>query len=146
MLMHAATVIIVMAFFCCLIDLTHCIRLSHHLIRLNRETKQDLNVWLSFFSKLQWPVIFSQGTLGRWNWFWRNFWHRILPWPDEWHYRNIAILEFYLIVLGVCLWGSKMVNHSVLFSLITKLWFMSSINSHARKDSDLETCSCMPTK
>jgi hypothetical protein len=36
-------------------------------------------------------------------------------WPDEWRYRNIAILEFYPIILSVCLLGHKMANHSVLF-------------------------------
>ena len=33
-----------------LIDLTHGIRLSHHLIKLNRESKEDLNVWLTFLT------------------------------------------------------------------------------------------------
>jgi hypothetical protein len=36
-------------------------------------------------------------------------------WPDEWRYRNIAILEFYPIVLSLCLWGHKIANHSFLF-------------------------------
>jgi hypothetical protein len=31
-----------------LIDLAHGVRLSHHLIKLNGEAKEDLNVWLSF--------------------------------------------------------------------------------------------------
>jgi hypothetical protein len=33
-----------------LIDLTHGVRLSHHLIKLNGKAKEDLNVWLSFLS------------------------------------------------------------------------------------------------
>jgi hypothetical protein len=33
-----------------LIDLTHGVRLSHHLIKCNGEAKEDLNVWLSFLS------------------------------------------------------------------------------------------------
>jgi hypothetical protein len=33
-----------------LIDLTHSVRFSHHLIKLNSEAKEDLNVWLSFLS------------------------------------------------------------------------------------------------
>ena len=33
-----------------LIDLTHGVRFSHHLIKHNGEAKEDLNVWLSFLS------------------------------------------------------------------------------------------------
>ena len=32
-----------------------------------------------------------------------------------WRHRNIAILEFYPIVLSLYLWGHKMANHSILF-------------------------------
>lgn len=36
-------------------------------------------------------------------------------WPDDWAYRNIAILEFYPIVLSLYLWGQTMSNKHVLF-------------------------------
>ena len=36
-------------------------------------------------------------------------------WPETWLHRNIAILEFYPIVLSLCLWGSQMRNKSILF-------------------------------
>ena len=36
-------------------------------------------------------------------------------WPNQWLHRNIAILEFYPIVLSVCLWGHKIQNHCILF-------------------------------
>ena len=36
-------------------------------------------------------------------------------WPDHWLHRNIAILEFFPIVLSLCLWGDKMCNRSILF-------------------------------
>ena len=36
-------------------------------------------------------------------------------WPNQWLHRNIAILEFYPIVLSVCLWGHKIQNHRILF-------------------------------
>ena len=112
-----------------LIDLTHGIRLSHHLIRLNRETKQDLNVWLSFLANYNGRSFFLEerwansqqlnlftdaaGGIGFGAIFGTEYCHGL--WPDEWRYRNIAILEFYPIVLSVCLWGHKMANHSVLF-------------------------------
>ena len=111
-----------------LIDLTHGIRLSHHLIRLNRETKQDLTVWLSFLANYNVRSFFEErwansqqfnlftdaaGGIGCGAIFGTEYCHGL--WPDEWRYRNIAILEFYPIVLSVCLWGHKMANHSVLF-------------------------------
>ena len=40
-------------------------------------------------------------------------------WPTHWLHRNITILEFYPIVLSLCLWGEKMQNHSILFLRIT---------------------------
>jgi hypothetical protein len=35
-------------------------------------------------------------------------------WPAHWLHRNIAFLEFYPIVLSLCLWGYKMRNQSIL--------------------------------
>ena len=100
-----------------LIDLTHGIRLSQHLIRLNRETKQDLNVWLSFLANYNGRSFFFEerwansqqlnlftdaaGGIGFGAIFGTEYCHGL--WPDEWRYRNIAILEFYPIVLSVCL-------------------------------------------
>lgn len=36
-------------------------------------------------------------------------------WPSSWSYRNIAILEFYPIVLSLYLWGHAMHNRCILF-------------------------------
>ena len=36
-------------------------------------------------------------------------------WPPRWEYQNIAILEFYTIVLSLYLWGGDMSNQCVLF-------------------------------
>ena len=33
----------------------------------------------------------------------------------SWLHRNTASLQFFPIVLGLCLWGDKMRNHSILF-------------------------------
>jgi hypothetical protein len=102
-----------------LIDLTHGIRLSHHLIRLNCETKQDLNMWLSFLANYNGRPFFLEdrwansrqlhlftdalGGIGFGAIFGTDC-HGL--WPAKWHYCNIAILEFYLIVLSRQLMGS----------------------------------------
>ena len=112
-----------------LIDLTHGIRLSHHLIKLNRESKEDLNVWLtflanyngrSFFIEERWANsqqlnLFTDaaGGVGFGAIFGSEYCHGL--WPDSWRHQNIAILEFYPIVLSLCLWGHRMANRSVLF-------------------------------
>ena len=36
-------------------------------------------------------------------------------WPANWEYQNIAILEFYPIVLSLYLWGEAMSNQCILF-------------------------------
>lgn len=36
-------------------------------------------------------------------------------WPENWRGRNIALLEFYPIVLSLHLWGDQMQNHCILF-------------------------------
>ena len=43
------------------------------------------------------------------------FWEENGEWPDSWRHRNIAILEFYPIVLSMYLWGSEMSNRQILF-------------------------------
>jgi hypothetical protein len=112
-----------------LIDLTHGIRLSHHFIKLNRESKEDINVWLmflanyngrSFFIDERWAnsqqlSLFTDaaGGVGFGAIFGSEYCYGL--WPDTWRHRNIAILEFYPIVLSLCLWGHGMANRSVLF-------------------------------
>ena len=39
----------------------------------------------------------------------------IVRWPSEWAYTNIAILEFFPIVLSLFLWGHEMKNRCILF-------------------------------
>ena len=112
-----------------LIDLTHGIRLSHHFIKLNRESKEDLNVWLTFLANYNGQSFFidkrwansqqlslftdAAGGVGFGAIFGSEYCYGL--WPDTWQHRNIAILEFYLIVLSLCLWGHGMANRSVLF-------------------------------
>ena len=45
-------------------------------------------------------------------------------WPEEWHGLNIAILEFYPIVLSLILWGDHSFRTNVShFLLIMRPWF-----------------------
>ena len=112
-----------------LIDLTRGITKAHHFIRLRHEVKEDLRVWLSFLSSFNGKSFFlnevwcnsnklnlftdASGSIGFGAIFGSEWCYG--KWPDNWLHRNIAILEFYPIVLSLCLWGYKVQNHSVLF-------------------------------
>ena len=134
----------------CLIDLTHGIRLSHHLIKLNCESKEDLNVWLTFLAKYNGRSFFIEerwanpqqlnlftnaaGGVGFGAIFGSEYCHGL--WPDSWQHQNIAILEFYPIVLSLCLWGHRMANRSVLFFTDNKA-LVYVINKQSCKDKTL---------
>lgn len=93
--------------------------MPNHYIRLNREVKEDLNLWLSFLSNFNGKSFFledtwlnspklglftdASGALGFGNW------------SSNWQYQNIAILEFYPIVLSLYLWGAALSNQCILF-------------------------------
>jgi len=112
-----------------LIDLTISIRSAHHLIRLTSEAKADLRLWLSFLSQFNGKSFFLQdkwlnsynlnlftdasGALGFGAIFGNHWCYG--RWPNEWAYLNIAILEFYPIVLSLFLWGHEMRNRCILF-------------------------------
>ena len=100
-----------------LIDLIVGVRLPNHCIRLNREVKEDLTTWLFFLlnfngryfllddlslnsSKLN---LFTDasgahgfGTIFGSHWCYEK-------WSANWQYQNIAILEFYPIILSLYL-------------------------------------------
>lgn len=121
-----------------LIDLTVGVRMPNHCIRLNREVKEDLNLWLSFLSNFNGKSFFledtwlsssklnlftdASGALGFGALFGSHWCYG--KWPSSWQYQNIAILEFYRIVLSLYLWGAAMSNQCILFLPTTKRWFM----------------------
>ena len=133
-----------------LIDLTIGIRSPHHLIRLNKEVKEDLKVWLSFLAEFNGRSFFindtwqnssklglytdASGALG----FGAVFGNRWCygKWPPDWAYRNIAILEFYPIVLSLYLWGCAMGNQCVLFFTDNEA-LVHVINKQSCKDKTL---------
>jgi len=112
-----------------LINLTIGIRAPQHFIRISRDVKEDLKVWLSFLSTFNGHSFFlddhwysshtlnlytdASGALGFGAIFGSEWCYG--KWPKEWEYKNIAILEFYPIVLSLCLWGHRMQNRCILF-------------------------------
>ena len=112
-----------------LIDLTVGVRLPNHYIRLNREVKEDLKTWLSFLLNFNGRYFFlddlwlnssklnlftdASGAHGFGAIFGPHWCYG--KWPANWEYQNIAILEFYPIVLSLYLWGEAMSNQCILF-------------------------------
>ena len=111
-----------------LIDLTVRVKNQHHFVRLKAEVKADLRVWgdflsqynsKSFFIEDQWcnsdQLNLYTDASGRFG-FGATFGNKWCygAWPQHWHSLNIAVLEFYPIVLSLFLWGSQMANRSIL--------------------------------
>ena len=112
-----------------LIDLTIGIKAADHKIRLTKAVKADLKVWLSFLTEHNCKSFFlpdvwansaklnlytdAAGSLGFGAVFGTKWCYG--RWPDKWLGRNIAMLEFYPIVLSLYLWGDQLRNQCVLF-------------------------------
>ena len=121
----------------------------HH-IRLNREVKSDLCIWLSFLdqyygkSMLTNERFLSSKTLALYTdsaqsigygaiystkWLYGVF-------PSSWHSFNITFLELYPIILAVNLWGSLWKNQCILF-FTDNIALTFIINSQSSKDTDI---------
>jgi len=133
-----------------LIDLSIGLRSVHHFIRITREVKQDLQLWLSFLSQFNGKSFFlddlwltssklnlvtdASGALG-FGAIFGNQWCNG-EWPDSWKHRNIAILEFYPIVLSLYLWGHEIKNRCILFFTDNEA-LVYVINKQSCRDKDL---------
>lgn len=133
-----------------LIDLTVGVKSPHHLIRLNKEVKEDLKVWLSFLAEFNGRSFFiddawhsscklslytdASGAIGFGAVFGSRWCYG--RWPQAWAYCNIAILEFYPIVLSLYLWGHEMSNQCVLFFTDNEA-LVHVINKQSCKDKPL---------
>ena len=133
-----------------LIDLTIGIKYANHLIRLNKEVKNDLKIWLAFLSEFNGRCFFlndvwkdsntlnlytdAAGALGYGAIFGTHWCYG--KWPKEWMHKNIAILEFYPIVLSLYLWGPRMSNQSILFFTDNEA-LVHVINKQSCKDKSL---------
>lgn len=125
----------------------------HRLIdlTLNRKVKEDLNLWLSFLSEFNGTSVFledgwfssntlslyidASGALGFGAFFGQHWCYD--EWPDGWARLNIAILEFYPIVLSLYLWGLHMSNKNIFFTGNEAL--VHVINKQSCKDKVLMT-------
>ena len=61
----------------------------------------------------------------------------IVRWPSEWAYTNIAILEFFPIVLSLFLWGHEMKNRCILFFTDNEA-LVYVINKQSCRDNDID--------
>lgn len=117
------------AFLRWLINLTISIRKPFHHVRLNREVKADLSMWLTFLARYNGKSMFlderflSSNTLSLYTdsaqslgygaiysskWLYGMF-------PLSWQAYSITFLELSPIVLPVNIWGSLWKNHCILF-------------------------------
>ena len=133
-----------------LIDLTRGISQPHFFIRLNCNVKGDLRIWQTFLSSFNRRSLFlddtwsknhklnlytdASGAIGFGALFGREWCYG--KWPENWLKYSIAMLEFYPIVLSLCLWGHRMRNQCVLFFTDNES-LVSVINKQTSKDSDL---------
>ena len=112
-----------------LINLTVGIKRPRYLIRLNRETLSDLQLWLTFLESYNGRSFFldniwlssaklhlytdAAGSLGYGavfglHWFFGK-------WPNSWLGKNIMILEMFPIVISISLRASQLANKCILF-------------------------------
>ena len=130
-----------------LYDLTLGIKYPHHHIRITREIRQDILIWLTFLKnhngttllyKNQWlsskklkmytDSAASLGYAGICNqqWFYGE-------WPASWKKLNIAFLELYPIVLSLELWCTNFKNKAIIFYSDNKA-VVDIINNKSTKD------------
>ena len=71
------------------VDLTLGVKKANHKIRLNREVKEDLKIWLSFFSNFNGKFNFHGGQMASFSqiepvhrcyWFWHYIWTTLVLW------------------------------------------------------------------
>lgn len=111
----------------------------HHTVRLSREIKYDLQVWLEFLrdfnSELLWPCAPASNiqlqlytdTAGSTGFgeFFQGDWC-IRAWPSDWVVRgltsNLLLLELFPIIVAAMLWSSRLSTLSIVFGVTTWGW------------------------
>lgn len=120
----------------------------HYHIRISRGAKQDLTMWLQFLTEFNGRSFFlndiwetsqtlqlfndAAGSIGFGAVFGAHWFHGL--WPTTWHNFNIAILEFFPIVLAVHIWGACMADKCVIF-FSDNAAVVDIINKQTSKDS-----------
>ena len=111
-----------------LINLTVGVKRPRYFIRLNRETKSDLKLWLTFLESYNGRSFFldynwlssaklhlhtnAAGSLGYGTVFGSHWLYG--QWPSNWLGRNIIVLEMFPIVISLSIWASELANKCVL--------------------------------
>ena len=112
-----------------MIDLTKGAKRPHHRIRLTKEVKIDIVVWLTFLEEFNGKAFFlhekwetssplklftdAAGSKGYGAIFGKHWFYG--AWPDSWKSLNIAFLELFPIVIALHVWGPIMANRCVAF-------------------------------
>ena len=112
-----------------LIDLTIGIRHPHHRVRLTRQAKLDLGVWLEFLNNFNGRSFFlatrfltgdvlqlytdaaggvGYGAMSGSAWFHGR-------WPETWRSFSVSVLELYPIMAAVVVWSDSWANKNVCF-------------------------------
>ena len=112
-----------------LIDLTIGIRHPHHRVRLTRQAKLDLGVWLEFLNNFNGRSFFlatrfltgdvlqlytdAAGGVGYGAMCGSAWFHG--RWPETWRSFSVSVLELYPIMAAVVVWSDSWANKNVCF-------------------------------
>ena len=116
-----------------LINATCGVKHMYHYVRVNKEMKSDLKMWMRFFSGHNGVSVFhdrfwvsnddeqfhtdSAGAIGFGIWF-KGHWCNA-KWPDVWHEngftKDITVLELFPIVAAIFIWGNELRNKKIRF-------------------------------
>ena len=131
-------------------DLCAKAKLPHHLIRLNKEVKADIEVWLKFLHSYNGKTYFpesewcnndvldlfsdSSGSVGCGAYFSGEWVY--MSWPKSWTQtnilRDITFLEFIPVVLALSIWGSRLLSKKIKF-FIDNIALVGILNSQTSK-------------
>ena len=133
-----------------LINLTVGVTRPRYFIRLNRETKVDLRLWLTFLESYNGKSFFlnyiwlssaklhlytdASGSLGYGAVFGAHWFYS--PWPHSWLGRNIIVLEMFPIVISVSIWAPDLASKCILFHTDNQ-GLVEIINKKTTKDWQL---------
>ena len=112
-----------------LIDLTKGLKKAYHHIRLNKDARHDIKLWLTFLDNFNGRAFFlsdrwetsatlqlftdAAGSKGYGAVFGSHWFYG--AWPGSWRSLNISCLELFPITLSVHVWGDLMANQRVVF-------------------------------
>ena len=116
---------------------------SYHHIRITKEVKRDLDVWLMFFENFngrclfqrrrasdRWLVSDASGSIG-FGLLFGGIW-AYGTWPDEWLSYGITFKEMFPVALTVCKWA-HLVKDSVLMCESDNMVVVQTINAMTSK-------------